>query len=72
MLAFLAMFFQMGTRVAFAVLYPAIVADQGWSVLDVTGAYSAGLLLYAAIAMTAASCRLCYATISEPSWKRSL
>jgi MFS family permease len=52
-LAFLAMFFQMGTRVAFAVLYPAIVADQGWSVLDVTGAYSAGLLLYACIAILA-------------------
>ncbi len=45
------MFFQMGTRVAFAVLYPAIIADRGWSVLDVTGAYSAGLLLYAAIAV---------------------
>ena len=47
------MFFQMGTRVAFAVLYPAIVADTGWSVLDVTGAYSAGLLLYACIAVVA-------------------
>jgi MFS family permease len=52
-LAFLAMFFQMGTRVAFAVLYPAIVVERGWSVLDVTGAYSAGLLLYAAIAILA-------------------
>lgn len=40
-----------GTRAAFAVLYPAMSADMGWSVGDVTGAYSVGMLVYSAAAI---------------------
>jgi MFS family permease len=45
------MFILMGTRTAFAVLYPAMVHDQGWAVADVTSAYSSGLLLYTVLAV---------------------
>jgi MFS family permease len=45
------MFILMGSRTAFAVLYPAMVNDQGWAVADVTSAYSSGLLLYALLAI---------------------
>lgn len=45
------MFMLMGTRTAFAVLYPAMVRDEGWSVTDVSSAYSSGLLLYALLAI---------------------
>jgi MFS family permease len=45
------MFMLMGSRTAYAVLYPAMVADQGWTVSDVTGAYSSGLVLYALLAI---------------------
>jgi MFS family permease len=55
-LAFAAMFFQMGTRVAFAVLYPTIVDREGWSVVEVTSAYSTGVLLYALLAILAGYC----------------
>lgn len=37
----------MGSRSAFAVMYPAMVDDLGWSIAEVTGAFSAGLLVYA-------------------------
>jgi MFS family permease len=50
-LAFTSMFILMGTRTAFAVLYPAMVVDQGWAVADITSAYSSGLLLYALLAV---------------------
>ncbi|HYU19485.1 MAG TPA: MFS transporter [Chloroflexota bacterium] len=42
------MFTVMGARATFAVLYPAIVIDLGWSVAEVTTAFSAGLLVYPA------------------------
>jgi MFS family permease len=45
------MFILMGTRTAFSVLYPAMVHEEGWTVAEVTGAYSSGLLLYALIAI---------------------
>ena len=45
------MFVVMGGRTAFGVLYPAIVADLGLSVSEVTGAYSAGLLIYGPAAL---------------------
>jgi MFS family permease len=45
------MFILMGTRTAFAVLYPAMVRDEGWAVTEITSAYSSGLLLYALIAI---------------------
>ena len=45
------MFILMGSRTAFAVLYPAMVRDEGWAVTDVTAAYSSGLLLYALLAI---------------------
>ena len=48
---FAAMFTIMGTRTAFGVLYPAMVVDLGWSVSEVTGAFSAGLLVYAPAAV---------------------
>ena len=47
------MFMLMGTRTAFAVLYPAMVRDEGWAIADVSGAYSSGLLLYALLAIVA-------------------
>jgi MFS family permease len=50
-LAFVAMFILMGSRTAFAVLYPEMVATEHWSVSDITGAYSSGLLLYALLAI---------------------
>ena len=50
-LAFTSMFVLMGSRTSFAVIYPAMVHDQGWAVTDVTSAYSAGLLLYAVLAI---------------------
>jgi nitrate/nitrite transporter NarK len=43
----------MGTRVAFAVLYPTMVTAEGWSVVEVTSAYAAGVLLYACLAILA-------------------
>lgn len=45
------MFILMGSRTAFAVLYPAMVRDEGWAVTDVASAYSSGLLLYAVLAI---------------------
>ena len=45
------MFILMGSRTAYAVLYPVMVRDQGWAVADVTSAYSSGLLLYALLAI---------------------
>ena len=45
------MFILMGSRTAFAVLYPAMVRDEGWAVTEITGAYSSGLLLYALLAI---------------------
>jgi MFS family permease len=45
------MFILMGSRSSFAVLYPAMVQDQGWAVADVTAAFSSGLLLYALLAI---------------------
>ena len=45
------MFILMGSRSAFAVLYPAMVRDEGWSVADVTAAFSSGVLLYAFLAI---------------------
>jgi MFS transporter, OFA family, oxalate/formate antiporter len=45
------MFILMGSRTAFAVLYPAMVHDQGWAVAEITSAYSSGLLLYALLAI---------------------
>jgi MFS family permease len=50
-LAFVAMFILMGTRTAYAVLYPEMVRSEGWSISDVTSAYSSGLLLYALLAI---------------------
>ncbi|MDP8925041.1 MAG: MFS transporter, partial [Chloroflexota bacterium] len=52
-LCFMAMFFVMGARTGFAVLYPRIVADMGWTVAEVTGAFSAGLFVYAPMAVVA-------------------
>ena len=52
-LCFVAMFFVMGARTGFAVLYPRIVADVGWTVAEVTGAFSAGLFVYAPMAVVA-------------------
>lgn len=45
------MFILMGSRTAFAVLYPAMVRDEGWAVAEITSAYSSGLLLYALLAI---------------------
>ena len=45
------MFVVMGGRIAFGVLYPAMVADRGWSIAEVTGAFSAGLLIYGPAAL---------------------
>lgn len=45
------MFILMGSRTAFAVLYPAMVRDEGWAVTEITSAYSSGLLLYALLAI---------------------
>ncbi|MGE3908398.1 MAG: MFS transporter [Chloroflexota bacterium] len=45
------MFILMGTRTAYAVLYPQMVSEEHWAVADVTSAYSAGLLLYALLAI---------------------
>lgn len=45
------MFILMGSRTAFAVLYPAMVREEGWAVADVSSAYSSGLLLYALLAI---------------------
>ncbi len=45
------MFTVMGGRTSFGVLYPAIVADVGWSAPEVTGAFSAGLLVYGPAAL---------------------
>ena len=45
------MFILMGSRTAFAVLYPAMVHDRGWAVAEITSAYSSGLLLYALLAI---------------------
>ena len=48
---FAAMFVVTGVRTAFAVLYPAIVAEMEWSVGQVTGAFSSGLLVYGPTAL---------------------
>jgi len=45
------MFMLMGSRTAFAVLYPHMVTEEQWAVADVTSAYSSGLLLYALLAI---------------------
>ena len=45
------MFVLMGSRTAFAVLYPEMVQSEGWAVTEVTSAYSSGLLLYAVLAI---------------------
>jgi MFS family permease len=45
------MFILMGSRTAFAVLYPAMVREEDWAVTEITGAYSSGLLLYALLAI---------------------
>jgi MFS family permease len=45
------MFILMGSRTAFAVLYPAMVHAEGWAVTEITSAYSSGLLLYALLAI---------------------
>lgn len=50
-LAFTSMFVLMGSRTSFAVIYPAMVHDVGWALSEVTSAYSAGLLLYALLAI---------------------
>jgi MFS family permease len=50
-LAFVSTFILMGSRSSFAVLYPAMVRDRGWSVTEVNGAFSSGLLLYALLAI---------------------
>jgi len=50
-LAFTSMFVLMGSRTSFAVIYPAMLQEQGWPIADVTSAYSAGLVLYALLAI---------------------
>jgi|GEM_PF-3849241 len=45
------MFVLMGSRTSFAVIYPAMVHERGWALSEVTSAYSAGLLLYALLAI---------------------
>jgi MFS family permease len=45
------MFILMGSRSSFAVLYPAMVHDEGWGVSEVTAAFSTGVLLYAFLAI---------------------
>ncbi|MFN8637087.1 MAG: MFS transporter [Chloroflexota bacterium] len=50
-LAFTSMFILMGSRSSFAVIYPAMVQDRGWSVSEVTSAYSSGLVVYALLAI---------------------
>ena len=45
-LAFAAGFISLAHRSGFGVLYPSMVADQGWSVGEVTGAYSVAMLIY--------------------------
>lgn len=50
-LGFATLFTVFGVRAAFAVLYPTIVADMGWTVGEVTQAFSAGLFIYAPTAL---------------------
>lgn len=50
-LGFAAGFIAMAHRSGFGVLYPAMVADQGWSVGEVTAAFSVAMLLYSPTAV---------------------
>jgi MFS family permease len=50
-LGFVLGFVGMAHRSGFGVLYPAVVADQGWSVGEVTNAFSYGMLVYAPAAV---------------------
>jgi MFS family permease len=51
LLGFVLGFVGMAHRSGFGVLYPAVVADQGWSVGEVTNAFSYGMLIYAPAAV---------------------
>ena len=66
-LAFTAMFILMGTRTAFAVLYPEMVATEHWSVADVSAAYSSGLLLYALLAILVGIGAVSYTHLTLPT-----
>ncbi len=50
-LGFAAMFTVMGSRAMFAVTYPAMVSEVGWSVAELTGAFSVGLLVFVPLAV---------------------
>jgi MFS transporter, OFA family, oxalate/formate antiporter len=50
-LAFSTGFVSMAQRVGFGILYPSMVADQGWSVGEITGAFSAAMLIYSPAAV---------------------
>lgn len=50
-LGFAAGFIAMAHRSGFGVLYPAMVADQGWTVGEVTAAFSVAMLLYSPTAV---------------------
>jgi MFS family permease len=50
-LGFVAMFVVMGSRASFAVTYPAMVTEMGWSVAELTSAFSAGLLFFGPLAV---------------------
>src|SRR5439155_17026983 len=52
-LGFAAGFIGMAHRVGFGVLYPGMVADQDWSVGEVTGAFSVAMLIYSPGALLA-------------------
>lgn len=45
------MFALAGVRSVFAVLYPAMVLDMGWTTGEVTGAFSTGVFVYALLAI---------------------
>ena len=51
LLGFVLGFVGMAHRSGFGVLYPAVVADRGWSVGEVTNAFSYGMLIYAPAAV---------------------
>src|SRR5215212_11851809 len=51
LLGFVLGFVGMAHRSGFGVLYPSVVADQGWSVGEVTNAFSYGMLIYAPAAV---------------------
>ena len=52
-LAFASGLVGMAYRTGFGVLYPGMVADQGWSVGEITGAFSLAMLLYSPAAVLA-------------------